>query len=220
MQTISEQPTLYLMCANVTSDYQWFIEWMRRRHCPDVMALGYWSASAYRARTGRQNLWDIYEIPDIDVFETPEYQQVSLNDPDTPRVMSLFTHRSVSLYDQISIVDRHSYTSTSPFRSRVISAMRFDATEADVERFVARQETLIKDIDGLTGARLCRLSERQHPKWPSTEPEYLLCLDWNDEKTADSLDEEALRHIMPFAREADYSQLTRVYGIHRDDVWD
>ena len=49
-------------------DVKPFLDWYAYRHAPDLVPLGFGSSACYGATGGDMNLFDIYEIPNHDIF--------------------------------------------------------------------------------------------------------------------------------------------------------
>jgi hypothetical protein len=68
----SAPPVLYVVCGAVDEAYlPVFYEWYARRHAPDVIGLGFWSARSYAGVDSSHNVWDLYEIAGAEVFDHP-----------------------------------------------------------------------------------------------------------------------------------------------------
>jgi hypothetical protein len=138
-------------------------------------------------------------------------------DPGIAEALSRLTNRTVALYDEVLAAGAAG--SFSPFGCRALTAVRFDAAEAD-EPYA---DELARLVDaGAATARLYRRSERQHPRWPTAEPEWLGLAAWRSEEDAyDRASAEAAheRLLGPALSRLSYNLVRLRYGLVREDVW-
>ena len=213
-------PVLYVVCGAMDEDYlPVFYEWYARKHAPDVIALGFWSARSYLGVDSSHNVWDLYEIAGPDVFDRPEYAAMSRGDPAVAEALAHFGQRTVTLYDQVSIEG-----AKAPLTGPALTAVRFDRDGEDAvaaEHATAVVRPLVRS-PGFVCARLYRRSERQHPWWPTSEPEWCAVVEW------ESVDRAAGAHGREDATAAyerlgadrvSYNLVRLHYGLVRDDAW-
>jgi hypothetical protein len=214
-------PVLYAVCGEIDAPFlPVFYEWYARRHAPDVIGLGFWSARSYVGLESEQNVWDLYEIPGAEVFDRPEYEAMSNGDPGVAEALSHFGRRTVTLYDQVLIVgpkDGH-----APLSGRFLTAIRLDGGRGIAEGY---EDVVLAPLHGATGfvrGRLCARSPPQHPWWPTTEPEWCGIVEWDwAEAALEAHGREAATgaHEALGASRLSYNLVRLRYGLVRDDVW-
>lgn len=227
-------PVLYFMCADLDGAFRaTYFDWYARRHAPDVLGVGFWSARAYDAVDALQNLWDVYEITGAEIFDTAEYQAMSRGDPGVAEAMAHLTNRTVTLYDQVKVLAPEAAADgdvrVALSGARVLSAVRFDIAaitdEEVVRRYDAEHLRLVLGAGGAASGRLCRRCERQHPWWQSTEPTWCGVIEWNSASAglaAYGRDTAVRAHEDLFGASLSrlsYNLVSMQYGLVREDVW-
>jgi len=219
-------PPLYVVCFDMESEFlPTFLAWYARKHAPEVIGVGFWSARSYEALDADQALWDVYEIPDTNIFDGPRYQSMSNSDAGVEEALSHISNRSVTLYDQVGVAE--SAQALPRFGGRVLSAVRFevDLPAAEVvERYESEYLRALRGRDGVVSGRLCQRSPRQHPWWPSNEPEWCGVVEWVSEEAAQATyhrEAASEAHESLFGdglSRLSYNLIRRHYGLVREDA--
>jgi len=221
-------PKLYFMCTDIEPSF-WahFLTWMARKHCPDLLGVGFWSAMCFESVEGSQRIWDIYEIPNVAILSTPAYQSLQLNDPELEDIMPRFSNRTVTLYQQLVVGSDKGEPRGARLEAPALTAVRFDAPGIDdatvVEWFRDVHLARLSATTGFLHSRLCK-QDGQHPKWPSSEPTWCRVTGWVSLEAAAATDpaaaatrehETALSGAMS---RVSYNRLVRQLGLQREDV--
>lgn len=222
-------PLIYMIRADITADYvEPHHEWYARRHAPDLMAAGFWSARGYDSPTS-PILWNVYEVPDAAIFSSDAYNSGHRADPFLETAVKKLHGRTVSLYTQVRIVDANGreMERARTLLGRYLASLRL-ATTADassVTRWFA--DRVVEAHKGAAGLRSIRLWEQResHPKWPTTEPRWSVGVEWD---TQAQLERAQVRRLLADAAAAPELSASvakidvvwKRYGLLRDDVFD
>lgn len=220
-------PLVYMIRADITDDYvEPHHEWYARRHAPDLMAAGFWSARGYDSSVS-PILWNVYEVPDVAIFSSDAYNSGHKADPFLETAVKKLSGRTVSLYTQLQSVDGQGQRQgrITTLRGPILASLRFDtdAAPAAVERwFVERVVPLHRGVDGMRTVRLWEQRE-QHPKWPTTEPRWSIGAEW---ASADALRRADGRALLRQAADGidatnvKIDAVTKRYSLVREDIFE
>ena len=221
-------PLVYMVRADLVED---FIEdhhaWYARRHAPDVLAAGFWSARGYDSPV-TPHMWNIYEVPNVALFSSEAYTSSHKNDPFVAVAVTKLLGRTVSVYTQVSAVDAagKALAKIPTIRGPGLTSLRFDTTAdaAAIEAWFAR---VVKAHVGLPGVRTIRLWEQreQHPKWASAEPRWSVGVEW---ESGDAIAAAKGRDLLSSAAADPAAKATNVkvdavvkrYGLFREDLFE
>ena len=95
-------PKVYNSRMDVDPDFvPEFTDWYKRRHGPDVVAVGMYSAHGYQAVVGSPWICSFYEIPGVGVFNAT-YDRTRMADQQLDVIVAekIFNH-SLMIYDQV-----------------------------------------------------------------------------------------------------------------------
>jgi len=85
-------PTIYTARSDVeTANLARVEDWYARRHAPDLIRAGFYSAQVYYSEVGTPRICNLYEIPGPDLFATQGYRDVAAKDTEGPAVIALLT---------------------------------------------------------------------------------------------------------------------------------
>ncbi len=99
-------PTIYTARSDVETAHLARVEdWYARRHAPDLIRAGFYTAQVYYSEVGTPRICNLYEIPGPDLFVTQGYRDVAAKDTEGPAVIALLTSRSNTIYDQVLTVN-------------------------------------------------------------------------------------------------------------------
>jgi hypothetical protein len=222
------KPLIYMIRADIDDDYvEEHHAWYARRHAPDLMAAGFWSARGYDSSTS-PGLWNIYEVPDVAIFSSDAYNSGHRSDSFLETAVKKLHGRTVSLYTQLRTVDADGGDLERPptLRGPVVASLRFDSA-ASPERVLAWfDERVVRAHDGVRGVRTIRLWEQRerHPKWPSTEPRWSVGIEWQSESALQEaggrkLLEDAARSPDVNASNVKVDAVIKRYSVVREDVF-
>ena len=195
---MSTLPTIYTARSDVDPAHLARVEdWYARRHAPDLIRAGFYTAQVYYSELGSPLVCNLYEIPGPALFHTQAYRDVAANDSEGPEVIALLTSRSNTIYDQV-------LTPSGPAAGTVtapaLSTLRFDADEADeaalLDWYRSRELRRLQDRPGFRGGRLCRQGP-PHPVAPSRDPRWFAINEWESvgAALADGTPKEATARI-------------------------
>jgi len=223
----AEHPLIYMIRADIDDDYvEPHHEWYARRHAPDLMASGFWSARGYDSATS-PGLWNIYEVPDVAIFSSEAYTGGHRSDPFLETAVKKLHGRSVSLYTQVRIVDAQGNPIVRPatLRGPVVASLRFESS-ATADRVASWfDERIVGKHARSPGVRTIRLWEQRerHPKWPSTEPRWSVGVEWESEAALNAAGGRKLLENAAAAgidvSKVKVDQVVKRYSLVREDVF-
>lgn len=206
-------PTLYTARSSMRPEHRARVDdWYTRRHAPDLIAAGFYTAQVYESEVGSPLICNLYEIPGPDLFHTPAYRAVAANDAEGPAVIGLLTDRSNTAYDQVLTVgvpgpggDWRGGDRTGGVVGAALTTARFDLPAGDEatlrEWYTTCEAARLHGRRGFRAGRVCRRGP-PHPTAASRDPGWLIVNEWDDldAALADSTAEAAAaRHAGPFA---------------------
>ena len=220
-------PLVYMIRADITEDYvDDHHAWYARRHAPDLMAAGFWSARGYDSSVS-PILWNVYEVPDVAIFSSDAYNGGHKADPFLEIAVKKLSGRTVSLYTQLQSVERggRPQERMTTLRGPVLATLRFDTTAdaAAVERwFAERVVPMHRDAPGIRTVRLWEQRE-QHPKWPTTEPRWSIGVEWASDDAVQSAQGRSMLEKVPADINAENVKVDVVkkrYSLVREDIFE
>ncbi len=166
------------------ADVEPFLDWYAYRHAPDVYRAGFQTCTCYRVSGGDMNLFDLYELPSWDVFETPHYREMRGRDPYMDALMAKRRNKAHTVYEQCLIAP---YSDEPCLDADWISVFRFavpdDADEA-IAAILARHQPLFA-ASGLRRIRYA-VRGRDHPRNPTFRPRCMVVAEWAEQPPADT----------------------------------
>lgn len=184
-------PLLYVVRMDVEEAYlPEFVRWYDTRHGPDLIDSGFHSCNAYHSVEGGPFICNVYEVPDLAVFSSDDYQAVRKNDRQlVEEVLKKISNHSNTVYAQQELAGvpaRALQEGASPSRAGavtapVISTLRLnikDGAEGRLLSWFREVESVrLEAADGWLRARLAKQSGK-HPLFPSSQPEWLVLFEW------------------------------------------
>ena len=207
---MSPLPTIYTARSDVESANLARVEdWYARRHAPDLIRAGFYTAQVYYSEVGAPRICNLYEIPGPELFVTQAYRDVAAKDTEGPAVIALLTSRSNTIYDQVLTVNvptaGASWASgdrTGGVTAAALSTARFDLPESDegalLDWYRSHEFPRLQGRQGFRAGRVCRQGP-PHPVAPSRDPRWFVINEWEGVMAAmaDGTPKEALaRHEM------------------------
>ena len=177
-------PLLYTAELDLdAADVERFLQWYAFRHAPDVYQVGFQTCTCYRVLGGDMNLFDLYELPAWDLFETPRYLGMRGRDPYMNALMARRRNKAHTVYDQCVIAPD---ASGPCLDADWISVFRFavpeEADEA-IGELLTRHQPLLA-----SGSRRIRYAVRgrDHPRNPTFRPRCMVVAEWDARPSDDS----------------------------------
>ena len=184
-------PTIYTARSDVDAAHLARVEdWYARRHAPDLIRAGFYTAQAYYSEVGSPLVCNLYEIPGPELFLTPAYRDVAAKDTEGPAVIALLTSRSNTIYDQLLTVNVSSEGPewaaggrTGAVTATALSTLRFDLAETDeaalLDWYRVQEFPRLQGRGGFRAGRVCRRGP-PHPVAPSRDPRWFVINEWAD----------------------------------------
>jgi hypothetical protein len=176
------KPLVYMVRADLDDDYvEPHHAWYARKHAPDNMGAGFWSARGYDSAESPV-MWNIYEVPDVAIFSSEAYNAGHRSDPFLATAVGKLKGRTVSLYTQLDVAagDGRKLEPIPTVRGPSLTSLRFDSAASPAAIAAWFRERVIRGHLGVAGVRTVRLWEQResHPKWPSVEPRWSVGVEW------------------------------------------
>ena len=180
-----DAPLLYTAELDLANDdIEPFLQWYAYRHAPDVYEVGMLSCTCYRVTGGDMNLFDLYELPASDLFETARYKAMGSGDPYMAALMAKRRNKAHTVYEQRLILPPAEAPSLN---ADWMSVYRFALPE-DAEPVVI--EALIRHMPllSITGLKRLRFAARgqDHPRNPTFRPSHMIVAEWEEQPPADT----------------------------------
>jgi hypothetical protein len=203
-------PTIYTARSDVDGAHLARVEdWYARRHAPDLIRAGFYTAHVYYSEVGAPQICNLYEIPGPELFTTQAYRDVAAKDTEGPAVIALLTSRSNTIYDQVLTVsvpgasaDWAAGERAGGVAAPALSTARFDLPPSDeaalLDWYRSREFPRLQRQPGFMAGRVCRQGP-PHPVALSRDPRWFVINEWDGVMTAlaDGTPKEALaRHEM------------------------
>ena len=220
-----QRPLIYIVRAELAADFvEPHHEWYARKHAPDVLGVGFLSARGYDATTA-PHMWNIYEVPNVEIFSLDIYNNMHKNDPFVALAIPKLQGRTVSVFTQVVIAsgDGQEIAGCPTFSGPRLVSLRFDTTSDARQTAEWFRGSVVTSLAGKPGIKRIRLWEQQqsHPKWPSTEPRWSVAVETTrdaDEAVASGVLERSAR-VLP-AQTAKIDVADKRYGLVREDLFD
>ncbi|MSP03598.1 MAG: hypothetical protein EXR07_21550 [Acetobacteraceae bacterium] len=165
------------------ADVESFLQWYAWRHAPDVYRVGFHTCACYRVPDGDMNLFDLYELPSWNLFETQRYQAMRGRDPYMDALMERRLNKAHTVYDQILIAPN---ASGPCLDADWISVFRFAVPEEADDAIVgalSRHQPLM-EAAGLTRLRYA-VRGQDHPRNPTFRPRCMVVAEWAEQPPRD-----------------------------------
>jgi hypothetical protein len=165
------------------ADVEPFLRWYAFRHAPDVYQVGFQRCTCYRVRGGDMNLFDLYELPTWDLFETAAYRAMRGRDPYMDALMAKRRNKAHTVYDQVAIAP----AAEGPcLDADWISVFRFAADE-EADEAIAELLVRHQPLMAVSGLRRVRFAVRgkDHPTNPTFRPRCMVVAEWDVEPPED-----------------------------------
>lgn len=156
-----------------------FLSWYAFRHAPDLYPLGFQTCACYRTVGGDMNLFDIYQIPGVELFSEPGYRRMNARDHYAARILEKRRNKAHTIYAPISLGRDDGLE--RPFDADWITVARFDAPREQED--IAASLSLNVAHWRAQGAMSIRFAARTtgHPVYTTHRPRYMLVIEWPHE---------------------------------------
>jgi hypothetical protein len=219
------RPLIYIVRAELAADFiEPHHEWYARKHAPDVLGVGFLSARGYDATTV-PHMWNIYEVPNVEIFSLDIYNNMHKNDPFVAQAIPKLQGRTVSVFTQVIIAgaDGRDIAGCPTFSGPRLVSLRFDAPGDAGQTKEWFRASVVPSLAGKPGIHRIRLWEQQqsHPKWPTTEPRWSVAVE-----TRRDADDALVRGVLDRAAQALPAQASKIdvadkrYALVREDLFD
>ena len=196
-------------------DIKPFLDWYAYRHAPDLVPLGFESSACYGTTGGDVNLFDIYEIPNHDLFYGVGYRRMNERDNYAAPILEKRRNKAHTIYRQHH-VDGLSPDAAVRLDADWITVTRFDSSvEADG---IARALSAQADAWHRQNVAVVRLGSRttDHPVYTTTRPHFMVLAEWQGPPAAGTALVESLTRSL--AAEGTVSRQITFEG-HRIYPW-
>jgi len=219
------RPLIYVVRAELAADFvEPHHDWYARKHAPDVLGVGFLSARGYDATTA-PHMWNIYEVPNVEIFSLDIYNNMHKNDPFVALAIPKLQGRTVSVFTQVIIAgaDGRDIAGCPTFSGPRLVSLRFD-TGGDARQTAAWfRESVVAPLAGKAGINRVRLWEQQqsHPKWATTEPHWSVAIE-----TSRDADEAVAKDVLERSAKALPATTTKIdvadkrYALVREDLFE
>jgi hypothetical protein len=219
------RPLIYIVRAELVPDFvEPHHDWYARKHAPDVLGVGFLSARGYDATTA-PHMWNIYEVPNVEIFSLDIYNNMHKNDPFVAIAIPKLQGRTVSVFTQVVIADGDGRETpgTPTFSGPRLVSLRFDTDSQTGQAEEWFRGSVVAPLAGKPGINRIRLWEQQqsHPKWQSTEPRWSVAVETNPEA-----DEALVRSVLDRSAQAIRARTAKIdvadkrYALVREDLFD
>jgi hypothetical protein len=116
-------------------DIKPFLDWYAYRHAPDLVPLGFESSACYGTTGGDMNLFDIYEIPNRDLFYGAGYRRMNERDTYAAPILASRRNKAHTIYAQHRL-DIGGLSAGGRLDADWITVSRFDSA-ADTDALAA-----------------------------------------------------------------------------------
>ena len=183
-------PKMYNSRMDVDPDYiPEFTDWYKRRHGPDVVSVGMYSAHGYQAVVGSPWICNFYEIPGVEVFNET-YDRTRMADGQLDVIVAeKISNHSLMIYDQVLTEGIPDSVHDDPHRPSLagtvigpaVTTIRFDVP--DDERAGLLEWYRLEEFPRLRGSRgfvrgRVGFEEGKHTVYPGSEPQIMVMLEW------------------------------------------
>ncbi len=230
-------PKMYNSRMDVDPDYvPEFTDWYKRRHGPDVVGVGMYSAHGYQAVVGSPWICNFYEIPSVEIFNAT-YDRTRMADQQLDVIVAeKISNHSLMIYDQVLTEGIADSVHDDPDRPSLagtvigpaVSTIRFDVPDADRPSLLEWYRTVeFPRLRGTAGFLRGRVGfeEGKHTVYPGSEPQIMVMLEWAS--VAHALDEGDEDRVIGRHQDAMGAGLTRPsyhvvrheYSLRHPDLW-
>jgi hypothetical protein len=158
-------------------DIKPFLDWYAYRHAPDLIPLGFESSACYGTTGGDMNLFDIYEIPNRDLFYGAGYRRMNERDTYAAPILASRRNKAHTIYAQHRL-DIEGLSAGGRLDADWITVSRFDSA--------ADTDALAAVLSGHAGAwsdagiKTVRFGSRttDHPVYTTSRPRFMLLFEW------------------------------------------
>jgi hypothetical protein len=165
------------------SDIKPFLDWYAYRHAPDLVPLGFESSACYGTTGGDMNLFDIYEIPNRDLFYGAGYRRMNERDRYAAPILEKRRNKAHTIYRQHH-VDSLSSEAGIRLDADWITVTRFDSShEADGIAQVLSRRAEAWRRENVAGVRLGSRTT-DHPVYTTTRPHFMVLVEWQGQPMA------------------------------------
>ena len=182
---MAELPIIFTIRLDLSPEVRdEFDAWVDTKHIGELLAAGFLSAIRLKASKGAPEFLHLYELPNVELFQTENYRALGKDDATIAGLRHGVFTRSASLYEQVVAVNvpetPRSFsvprtTSVGGVTNRHMITVQMDVEAGQEEELVNwhREEhipTLLK-AKGMVTGRLCRRVAKHHripcrdPKW-------------------------------------------------------
>ena len=173
-----------------------FERWCDARHFPDLLDAGFLYAVAFKSIQGEPEYLHLFEIPDLDVFDSPGFGELCICDPPCPRpgclaqqdpgrpgaqaMADYFLDSSRAVYETLATTNAGS--STSLAGSPALFTARMDLNPSMEDQYLRWQERDVfpelASIPGFVSGRVGRRVDKFEPdelhRHVAAEPTYMV----------------------------------------------
>jgi hypothetical protein len=183
-------PTIYTARSSMRPEHKARVDdWYTRRHAPDLIAAGFYTAQVYESEVGSPLVCNLYEIPGPGLFLTPAYRAVAANDAEGPAIIGLLTDRSNTAYEQVLTVgvprpagDWSGGDRTGAVEGAALTTARLDLPDGDeaalLQWYETREAARLRGRHGFRAGRVCRRGP-PHPTAVSRDPRWFVINEWD-----------------------------------------
>ena len=230
-------PKMYNSRMDVDPDYvPEFTDWYKRRHGPDVVSVGMYSAHGYQAVVGSPWICNFYEIPGAEIFNEA-YDRTRMADQQLDVIVAqkIFNH-SLMIYEQVLTEGIPDSVHDDPHRPSLagtvigpaVTTIRFDLPVTERHRLLewyrAEEFPRLRGVAGFFRGRV-GFEEGKHTVYPGSEPEIMVMLEWGSvahamaEGDADDVIGRHQEAMGPGLTRASYHVVRHEYSLRHPDSW-
>lgn len=178
-------PLLYTAELDLAeADIEPFLQWYAYRHAPDVFRAGFHTCACYRVDDPGMNLFDLYEIPSWNLFETAWYRGMGGRDPYMAALMAKRRNKAHTVYEQRAIAPN----APGPcLDADWVSIFRFAVDDETFDDAIVAALTRHQPLMAASGLKRIRYATRgqDHPTNPTFRPGGMVVAEWSDKPPAD-----------------------------------
>lgn len=197
--------------------------WYVTRHAPTLMGVGFHSARMF---DGEGTRWcNFYEIPGLEILDSPQYRQIKTNDSFRDKNISRFSNLNVTIYTQERILDaKGTALERAPgMTGPAISFVRFDWNGDAAALQTWLRDTLARGAATAAPIRTVRLLARTgaHPELKTTYPHFAALVEWADKGMPPAQPvAQAAAQLGAAASNVSSEGFSKRFGLVREGVFD